>query len=795
MLACPGHSTCSITSNACIVAINFLILAPGQVLTRTRIVDDNPDRDLDLTNQTTALTKGKRMLARETGKFAQYTEDLKSWTGRVKGTEAKNDQELKKKQRAAVESEAETRFPGRQVDEVSHGLAFAGGARDNFCVKRELSTEACLEVFFANLQIPGTDAYAEMLKALGGIAPVMKEKAAKTCLIVVAPNVGMADSSDVYSEEAIEAHEQKILQALKDTELRLSVKEFILHFDPSSIPSDCDRFSYQKCWICVSDSKGEGLKDEALLSEFVKCHLYKRRVAPCVTQVTFPTESEFVDPRTSKSGVLNRSQLSVSSQRKQWTTGPSVMQGIAECLWHGMNLDKDTAALWIDVFAYDISLAEMVMMTDNLPKWPTQLVASIMWSKLGLEDEATPTDPARKRRKTDTSEEAKLVFATNTGIAQWHARRTQTKLYDLAEQRVVNVKDFRYTPTSTSADSNSRVGEATRPVFDVSEYELLYPTAGDKSLPIRASALAKMEATLKDEKLLKEWTDVVAEHDKKHNPTKLPYDDLAPTQKKHDTPSTAGATIMTAKPKGPADKAALEKISGGKNKVKEFQRGKLTVYVTAKGGIWAKALEDHQLLPPDATPQSPAVLMLVFGTFHDDDDKYLKNNPSAMLVGFNQDTETALFRTEAGGIESGQHMSLHSFLEELENTHKVDINTLDFPPHESVSVHVTQNGEGDPDGKEFKITKAADQCCFEPLIGRKFLEADWEDMGSVAVIEDGDWDMKSGLHKAGFLKLASRFYFMDNSQGKTLAPEKPAIVAAKPMQFKKDILVHLAGPE
>ena len=115
--------------------------------------------------------------------------------------------------------------------------------------------------------------------------------------------------------------------------------------------------------------------------------------------------------------------------------------------------------------------------------------------------------------------------------------------------------------------------------------------------------------------------------------------------------------------------------------------------------------------------------------------------------------------------------------------------------NESVSVDITKNAEGDPDGKEFKIAKGADQCCFEPLVGRKFGESDWEDVGSVAVIEDGDWDMKSGLHKGGFLKLAPRFYFMDNSQGKTLAPEKPGIVAAKPLQFKKDILVHLAGPE
>ena len=62
------------------------------------------------------------------------------------------------------------------------------------------------------------------------------------------------------------------------------------------------------------------------------------------------------------------------------------------------------------------------------------------------------------------------------------------------------------------------------------------------------------------------------------------------------------------------------------------------------------------------------------------------------------------------------------------------------------------------------------------------------------MLADTDWNMKTGEHKAGFLKLVPRYYFQDNTQGKTLAPEKPGITAAKGLEFKKDVLVHLAGP-
>ena len=47
-------------------------------------------------NQRTQLAKGMRMLARETDAYEQHKEDLKMWTGRVKGTETKASQDLKK---------------------------------------------------------------------------------------------------------------------------------------------------------------------------------------------------------------------------------------------------------------------------------------------------------------------------------------------------------------------------------------------------------------------------------------------------------------------------------------------------------------------------------------------------------------------------------------------------------------------------------------------------------------------------------------------------------------------------
>ena len=212
------------------------------------------------------------------------------------------------------------------------------------------------------------------------------------------------------------------------------------------------------------------------------------------------------------------------------------------------------------------------------------------------------------------------------------------------------------------------------------------------------------------------------------------------------------------------------------------------------------ASEDYLLLPPELSVQGPLILMLVHGTLATDTAANLQlKASSAMRIDFSKDTETALFWADGSGVESGRHMSVHSWLVELQGKYKVDLHTLQFPPHASVKVQITTDDSGTPNATEFKmIMQDNQQCIFQPTQPKnkkKLEEYTWEEIGSIPVLTDSDWDMKTGTHKAGFLKVVPRFHFLDNSRGKTLAPEKPGIAAAKAMQFKKDVLVHLAGPE
>ena len=762
--------------------------APGQA-SKKRSADENFD-DLNVIEQQTELRRAQCKLAREMDSWKMHQEKLDVWEGQAAGAVEQKKQEFLTQQRVALETEADLRFAVQSFQKVSHGITFAGTTRDRFCSSRSLQADTCMHVYYANCPVVGQSALHEVKKLIEGTAPLLHANAERSCLIVIAPNAGAFGNT--CNETAIAERVDDILAVLKLSEHKLIVKECIVLYDMKSIPTQSKRHAYHKLWICISNAERDG----KLMCKFTFSLLWKRRAVPKQggMQIAMAGEQQKVDPRVSKDNILKQSQLCRSKQRKQATAGFAFVQAIAECLWDGMDLDSDTPAIWVDLFGYDHSIAEMIMRTDKYPTWPTQCMACLVWaSQTSRTSRESKTGPEKKKRRT-AKEAAAVCAASNVSVVQWLKKRIETLLQDLVERNILQVKDFQHIPVFGKAESkDSEQG------LSIDSLQMIYPTAAN-TVPLKASALARMRRILKDEELAKSWAESVADHNVKYNPSGNPWDDMPAESNTECTRATPlDVTVMEAKQPGPANPAELEKASGGKTNMQACVRGNLTIYVTAKGGIWAMASEDYLLLPPEFSVRRPLILMLVPGTFMTDTAANVQlKGSSAMRIDFSEDTETAIFRADGSGVESGCHMCVHSWLVELQGKYKVDLHNLQFPPHASVKVEITKDDSGEPSGTEFKmIMRDGEQCIFQPKKPKiKTLEeCTWEEIGSIPVLTDSDWDMKTGTHKAGFLKVVPRFHFLDNSRGKTLAPEKPGIAAAKAMQFKKDVLVHLAGPE
>ncbi|CAJ1435761.1 unnamed protein product [Effrenium voratum] len=521
------------------------------------------------------LARAKARLAKEQSYWETFQAKLEEFKLQGLGLQQEQLDKERQGQRKAIERYADTFFPLRDLGDVSHGGTFSEAAINKFCNDQGLPMDPVYKVYWCNCTVLGYDAQAGMQAAVKEYAAQIASSPETSCMLVA------------YNEAATIEATNQTRQILADPDYRLLVREVHLAFDPASIQMQSKRPGLHKFFMCISDQSS----GDKVLSHFAQSLLWKRQIVPGAIKdaasVPMLAVKNMVDPRRSFATCGGNLDLSKPARRKQWLSGWAIPAAFHDALWASMSLPKKAVAAWLDVFAFDHSLAECLMRKADYAGAPRQLYIGLIWAEMNT-------------RELNPGES---TFKANARVCKWLNNQIRRKLQACCTDGLLKVPDW--APLSNYSEGR------TAPALQDSDFTMTYPAASNL-LPLRATCLELMESKLQSPESRAEWEAAVVEHNVKWNPSGQPH--LEGTKRRAE--SDGGGPRKKAKvvDKVPGQPETLEELIAKKGAVAEVSVEPAKVFFTDSGEIWAMAAQDCEL-----SDQRPG-LALVFGAFKLNED-------------------------------------------------------------------------------------------------------------------------------------------------------------------------------
>ncbi|CAE7428739.1 unnamed protein product [Symbiodinium sp. CCMP2592] len=749
---------------------NFRFLADVGAKVASGVPDSQiSESDADLDVQKAELAKAMAKVAKEVAGWSSYQEKKSDFARSAKGLAAEAQDEQKALQKQAVEKWQENRYPVRDLQEASHAITFAETCVRKFQDEQSIPDCNMFKVFWMNPSVLGYDSYSGMQAAVATYAPLVAEDPAKTVMIIaeyVEANVGEAT--------------QKISECLSQPENRLLVREVLMCFDQNSIPAQSKRPGFHKFFIALSDQCD---KEGRLISEFSKSALWKRQMLPVtvknsVTPIPMLAQKDMVDPRRgfSQAGVVT-DLASKPSRRKQWIAGFNIPGAFHDALWQGLTLQQPSGVSWVDVFAYDHSVAEALMRRAASPAVPAPqgIYVGVVWADTNSRDDKH----TEKGAAIDSRKE-------NAKISRWLQSSIRRKLQYLAQEKVISIPDWK--PLVSFKDMREV------PAVQEKDFVATFPGAAD-TIPFKATYLEEMDKKLNNPDLRDQWDRFVKDHNECYNKSGKPHqgekrsaDEAAggPPQKK--------ARLLSSESLNP-ESLTVEQVKEKEGPVVEIDQKTYKIFFTSKGSIWIQTTSCEVELD-DTSP-----LALTFGKFkiNEEAEAALKGDKVEMMdVGFGSDVDMCGARKLSDNKpEISPLKTLRAHLQLMEEK-KMDVTSIEFACHK-LKPRVEKDSAGDAQDRVFDVKKC-DPCVFIPQptprkITNKKAQPDWDDVGSIALTSPdtkAGWNLKDGSHVEGLVSLKQRWVLMDNDQGLTFNPEKPGIYLTGPIKIEAKKLVRVA---
>ena len=527
-------------------------------------------------------------LNKEQKKFLDFREAMSNFTRAGLGLQAGTVDKQKATQRAAIDAYQESHFPLRDLAELGHSATFFLACLNHFCNANGIPDEETHKIFWMNSSTLGYDALKNTIEAIKEYAGLVASDPRRSVMLIAAPTVGSFGNE--YAESEVLEQGQKMLDALRDADNRLLVREIAAVFDASSIPAQSKRSANHKFFMAVSDQVGT---DGELMSIYSKSVLWKRQTVPCTKQsspVTMNPIRNYVDPRRdfSTAGATGPGDVSRPARRKQWLSGWTLPAAFLDAIWSGMNKNNTSMRCFIDCFGYDHSAAECIMRRSGNSAEPLHLWVGTCWA-----DANTRDDHGQGKR------------AENQKIAKWLLVAIKRRLQSMAEQGIMKIPNWE--PLSQFIDNRSM------PILQESDFQITFPSGAD-TLPFTQKFLDAMAEKLSSapEELKAEWEQVMKDHNALYNPEGKAYDG-SKRQAEGGTPE---------EPMAKKQKTALETLDETladikkKHKVVMLPYGGGNVVIAADGHMWFAAGEGKAVtLSPNEPP-----LALVFGSFKINED-------------------------------------------------------------------------------------------------------------------------------------------------------------------------------
>ena len=179
-------------------------------------------------SQKDELTKYQNKLIKEVQIWESYNHQLHVFTAVNKGRHLALRDEVMEKQKEAVETFQNLRFPVRSFTDAAHALTFAQACSYHWCdhvgVSSKLDT---VQVFWCNCTILGARAQAGMTEAITNmIAPQLASNPGRSCAIVFGPNIGLWGNQ--FHEDEIRKHCDVVEEILQNPEHRLMYRRITM---------------------------------------------------------------------------------------------------------------------------------------------------------------------------------------------------------------------------------------------------------------------------------------------------------------------------------------------------------------------------------------------------------------------------------------------------------------------------------------------------------------------------------------------------------------------------------------
>ena len=374
----------------------------------------------------------------------------------------------------------------------------------------------------------------------------------KTCALVVAPVTG--EYGAATDEGSIEKVGRDLLDDLRD-DSGLAVKIVTVMFDAETMWSE-SRSMTHIVFMCISKKMESG----KFVSAFAKSKAWIR--GALLELVRVMPRHELVNP-TVRIATGDQSNLSKERERKQWVTGPSFWNAVAQSVWTGMGTNSKHIAVWLDLLPYDGHLPMSCISRSGVQVTllPTEFCASFVW--------ANPS-------------------ADNKAIENFIDKLVMSHLKTQCTSKAFCITGA---PDLAGAASGVAAGSRTSPTYNEGTFKLTKPMA-DRTLPVRKSLIDKWLAPGVPSSLKDEFRAIVTKHDSEFNASGIAWVGDQDTKRKA-TDELAGANATTLAPHDgcPKNRAEIQTKYGD---IKLKQMTGWNLLVTDDGTIFAEGLTSVQ---------------------------------------------------------------------------------------------------------------------------------------------------------------------------------------------------------
>ena len=374
----------------------------------------------------------------------------------------------------------------------------------------------------------------------------------KTCAIVVAPVTG--EHGAAWDDVSIEKVGRDLLDDLRD-DSGLAVKIVTVMFDSETMWSE-SRSMTHIVLMCISKRAESG----RLVSAFANSKAWIRGALQELVKVL--PRHELVNPLV-RIATGDKTNLGKERERKQWITGPSFWNAVAQGVWSGVGTNSRHIAIWLDLLPYDAHLPTSCISRSGVQVTllPTEFCASLVWAQLS---------------------------ADNKAIENYVEKKVMAHLKTQCTSKAYSITGA---PDLEGAALHVAGSSRTSPSYNEANFKLTKPMA-DHTLPLRKTVVDKWLAPGVPSSLKDEFRAMVTKHDSEFNNSGIAWvGDQDAKRKATDELAGANATTLAPHDGCPKSRAEIQTKYGD---IKMKQMTGWNLLVTDNGTIFAEGLTSVQ---------------------------------------------------------------------------------------------------------------------------------------------------------------------------------------------------------